>query len=65
MIQGFDTLYHFEDGKLAQVDHHLQVIETHFGLNVEVFCRRGCVRFLLRKRSRRTSWIASEGRCSS
>ena len=25
MIEGFDTVYHLEDGRLAQVDHHPQV----------------------------------------
>jgi putative ABC transport system ATP-binding protein len=28
MIEGFDTVYHLDDGKLAQVDHHPQVVET-------------------------------------
>ena len=25
MIEGFETVYHLEDGRLARVDHHAQV----------------------------------------
>ena len=28
MIEGFDTVYHLEDGRLARVDHHEQVDEA-------------------------------------
>ena len=28
MIEGFDTVYHLEDGRLARVDHHAQVADA-------------------------------------
>ncbi|HSV47525.1 MAG TPA: ABC transporter ATP-binding protein [Ramlibacter sp.] len=28
MIEGFDTVYHLEDGRLARVDHHTQVADA-------------------------------------
>ena len=28
MIEGFDTVYHLEDGRLARVDHHAQVTDA-------------------------------------
>jgi putative ABC transport system ATP-binding protein len=31
MIEGFDTVYHLEDGRLARVDHHAQVVDAKRG----------------------------------
>jgi ABC-type lipoprotein export system ATPase subunit len=43
MIEGFDSVYHREDGRLARVDHHEEVDETappEVGFAVKKHCSR-------------------------